>query len=233
MATPIGSYDSNAATVVPSSSSAPVSCQPASSSATLADTLSSQQLETSGGLCQWIGSLIDSLVDAIKSFFSFSWLNSSDTGLNQRIQEGTQIIENHFNDPSFQMVDRNRSAVVSILKYNDQVLECFGRLEHESLDDFKLGAIGRLRELLTSNRAIEDGSLFIQTILVKKNSPTNFAHSYLRTLIRFPTYFNPRTMTELSPNISDMELAALLTRAIPENRLDLRRTIFEFLTQSL
>jgi hypothetical protein len=200
--------------------------------------ISESQVGEEGGLCYWIGRMIDGFFNFFKSLFGCESANSSsistienaetnaasslgnaEASLNNRIQRGVDILNDHFNSRCLDRLESNRSAIVIVLKYGDQFLTHYGRIPERGLDrnEFKEGAINQLRRLLSEspNRNCEDGRLVIETIVVRKNMG-RYDFEAKNSWVQFPSGHSDSGMGSGNDRVS-VEVFRLLQTAIPNN----------------
>jgi hypothetical protein len=248
MSTPIGASTQT----VPSDAPSEAARSAPSSSQGLSNVPSTMTCGSERGqvfeFCQWISRVIDGFFNYIKSLFgsansvvssvientgtsAISSVENAETRLNNRIEEGTEIINSHFNDPSLDELNSDHSAIVVILKYQNELLTHYGRIPaagHER-DEFKDEVVIKFRRLLSegANRNCEDGRLAVETIVLKKSNHPDSATSGSQTRARYD-YASRNSWIQFSSgrsgsgngssdNANARNIANLLRSAIPAN----------------
>jgi hypothetical protein len=170
------------------------------------------------GFCCWIKCKLEEIWLSIKACFGYGTTtvdNSSASTMQRRVQQGEAFINDHFSRDFFSQVNPLRTAVVVVLKYNNESSVPCSRLT-EGREDITEGAKTELRELLGSdaNRDCNDGILEIETLVFEKNANNTFNFHREDSWSRFSNHSRGNSSGD-ARNLVTAHVYNQLTRAIP------------------
>jgi hypothetical protein len=176
-------------------------------------------------LCQKIGEVLRSIFAFFASCFSSSSTNarnvSSPSSVETRIEKGMEIFDRNLTQLCPEGVAADQSAIIFILKYNNQIAVHVRKLNDPS-EHITVFARRHLSALLTTHANCQDGKLELETLLFEKLPGPSFPncrfnYRYADSFYQFPG----RTSTSIgggsgeSSNIDFQMLADVLAGQVP------------------
>ena len=149
-----------------------------------------------------------------------------------RIQKGTALLSRHLREIRPEEADPARTVVVFVLKYNNEAVVHFRKLQNgdsESISDFSKRHLNALLSK-DSNKDCHDGRLEIKVLLLEKNANSRFNYRHVNSFVQFPDGMHSGEGSGSSANIGNRTVLRFLEIDIP-NRAG--RQVFDFLVNRL
>jgi hypothetical protein len=193
-------------------------------------TLTRLNAKASGeGFCGWINQIWQWILRFLG--VSTALEATTITGLENRINEGKRIIDNHFQANFIVNANSPRAAIVVVMKYNGQCKVNFSRArDMRNTEVTKALLVDLLTHGESTQTSSDSNKLEINTMLFEKNPDNSFNHNHTDNSINFNTGRRESGCGE-NPEIDASRALAILQTEIPDQAI--LRNVGQYLIRQL